>query len=461
MKRRSLSYLSHWVSSASRKPLILRGARQVGKSTLVRHFAETANLRLVEINFEKELKIRSVFETLDATKILAALEAHTKTKISPEESLIFFDEIQACPTAIAALRYFYEECPQYKVVAAGSLLEFALTESKLSMPVGRVTHHHLGPMNFEEFLMARGEDYLLDQLLHFDLGVNWPESLHDHLLNQVRTYMVVGGMPEVVKAFIGGAGKRSIREIQQNLIALYSDDFGKYATRTELAKLQKLYMRLPLFIGKKVKYAQLLPDERSQTTAHLLHLLEKAGIARIVHHSDCSGIPLAAQTDFSVAKPYWLDCGLLHQMLGLAWDDIDHNERLLAEGLSAEQFVAQELLAPDDSPIKPGLYYWLREKKSGNAEVDFVIQKSTQIIPIEVKAGKIGRIKSLLYMLGLKDLHLAIRVAPVVPSFSEYSYESRVEGVDRNVHFQLLECPPYLVGQIRRLHFPERSKPPI
>jgi len=427
----------------------------------VRHFAETANLSLIEINFEKELKIRSVFETLDVTKILAALEGHTKSKISPEGSLIFFDEIQACPSAITALRYFYEECPQYKVIAAGSLLEFALTETKLSMPVGRVAYHHLGPMNFEEFLMARGEDYLLDQLRRFELGEYWPESLHDHLLNQVRTYMVVGGMPEVVKAFIGGADRRSIREIQQNLVTLYSDDFGKYATRAELAKLQNLYMRLPQFIGKKVKYAQLLPDERSQTTAHLLHLLEKAGIVRIVHHSDCNGIPLAAQTDFSVAKPYWLDSGLLHQMLGLAWDDIDHNERLLTEGISAEQFVAQELLAPDNSPMRPELYYWLREKKSGNAEVDFVIQKSTQIIPIEVKAGKIGRIKSLLYMLGLKNLPRAIRVAPVLPNFSECSHESRIENVGRTVRFQLFECPPYLVGQIRRLQFSERSKPVI
>lgn len=431
--------------------MILSGARQVGKSTLVRQFAKAAGLRLVEINLEKNLKLHRIFDTLDAARIVDAIETSIKSKIDPDKSLLFFDEIQACPQAIVALRYFYEDLAHYKVIAAGSLLEFALTDKKLSMPVGRVTYQHLGPLNFKEFLLAKGENFLLERISQYKLGQEWPTPLHQHLLSEVRTFMMVGGMPEVVQAFIDGASDDAVRSLQQNLIAIYADDFSKYATKTELIKLQTLYARLPQYVAKKVKYAQLLPNERSNITANLLHLLEKAGIIHVVYHSDCLGIPLAAQVNTQVAKVYWLDCGLFNQMQGLAWDDIKRDDTLTTEGVLAEQFVAQELLNPDDSPLRPELYYWLREGKLGNAEVDFVIQKSTQIIPIEVKSGKVGRIKSLLYMLGLRRLPVAIRVSGSQPSFLSHVHNIAVENQDTEVKYQLFECPPYLVGDIRRL----------
>lgn len=454
MHRISITTLHNWEKQKKRKPLILRGARQVGKSTLVRQFADAAGLRLVEINFEKNLNLRPVFDTLDATRIVEAIEADIKSKIDPDNSLLFFDEIHACPQAIVALRYFYEDLPQFKVIAAGSLLEFALTDKKLSMPVGRVSYHNLGPLSFGEFLLAKGENFLFDRIKAYEFGQEWPATLHQHLQTAVRTFLMVGGMPEAVQAFVDGASDAEVRRLQQNLVALYADDFSKYATKTELAKLQTLYARMPQFIGKKIKFSQILPNERSNTTANLLHLLEKAGIIHIIYHSDCVGIPLAAHADPQVGKVYWLDCGLLNQMQGLAWDDLRRNDALITEGILAEQFVAQELLNPDESPLRPQLHYWLREGKKGNAEVDFVIQKSTQIIPIEVKSGKIGKIKSLLYMLGLRNLSAAIRVSSALPAYVSHSHKVTIESLEIEVKYNLFECPPYLVGEIRRLNFP-------
>ncbi len=450
MQRKSLSYLNQWNNQKKRKPLIIRGARQVGKSTLVRQFAKQAKLKLIEINFEKLRQFNDVFTTLDAAKIIATIESDRKEKINPNNSLLFFDEIQTCPQAIVSLRYFYEDLPQYKVIAAGSLLEFALSEDKLSIPVGRITYHYLSPLTFDEFLIATNETFLVDHLINFNFEMEWPETLHKHFLESLRKYLVIGGMPEAVQAYIDGESTKHIRSIQQNLIALYADDFSKYATKTELAKLQIIYQRLPQFIGKKIKYSELIPGERSNTISILLHLLEKAGIIHLVQHADCNGIPVDAHADPRIIKAYWLDCGLLNQMHGLSWDEISmsNDDQLVTDGIVAEQFVAQELLAHFDSPIKPKLHYWLREGKKGNAEVDFVIQKLSKIIPIEVKSGKIGKMKSLLYMIGLKKFKSAILISNQLPSREIVQHKVAIDQNVIDAKFELSQYPLYLASTI-------------
>jgi uncharacterized protein len=446
LKRDALTYLNYWNKKSTRKPLIIRGARQVGKSTLVRLFAEEAGLRLIEINLEKHIHLHRTFENIDVKKVLAAIEAEVKEQLDPGGVLLFLDEIQACPKAISVLRYFYEELPQYRVIAAGSLLEFALTDKNISMPVGRVAFYHLSPLSFEEFLMATQEDYLLKKWREFSFDQEWPDTLHSHFMEALRKYFMIGGMPEVIKAFVDGAGHKEIRELQQNLLTTYVNDFAKYATKSELAQLQILFQRLPQFIGKKIKFSELLPGERANTCRKLLYLLEKAGLLNMAYHSDCDGLPIEAQADHQVMKAYWLDIGLSNQMLGLAWDELQLNERLVNEGVLAEQFVAQELVANFDPVQKPKLHYWLRDGKKGNAEVDFVIQASNNIVPIEVKSGKVGKIKSLLLMIAQKKLKMAIHASNHPPSKKNFHFETMLDAKKVSANCILYQCPLYLVA---------------
>jgi predicted AAA+ superfamily ATPase len=262
--RTAIKRLTSWNQSINRKPLVLRGARQVGKSTLVRTFAKELGLDLLEINLEKQRALNKSFKTLDLKTILQELEFVLGKKIPPN-GLLFLDEIQATPWALAALRYFFEEMPELAVIAAGSLLEFTLSEHEFSMPVGRVETMHLGPMNFEEYLMAFNEDQLVETLLKWspESGQPFSEIAHDKLSKRLREFLFVGGMPEAVREFRDSGSFLKATEVQESILATYQNDFSKYATKNELIRLQEIFVNVPRQLGRKIKYSTMIPGERS------------------------------------------------------------------------------------------------------------------------------------------------------------------------------------------------------
>lgn len=408
MVRKASQFLAEWHRRKNRKPLILRGARQVGKSTLVRLFAKEHQLDLVEVNLERQKIAGFNSESIDIDKTLQEIEYITRKTLT-KKSLIFIDEIQSQPQAIRALRYFYEDRPDLAVIAAGSLLEFVLSSHQFSMPVGRIEYLHLGPMSFEEYLLALGNDKLVKDLRK--KPIETAQIAFDKLSGHLREYYYIGGMPEAIKVFIEEKSFLPVEEVHRSIVETYIDDFPKYASSSESINLGNLLKSLPRHLGKKIKYSELLPEIRHTAIKKALQLLEQAKIVTKCVHSNASGIPLVAQIDDSVFKLYFLDVGLLNHLLGLSAKDIlsISQEKLLSEGVMAEQFIAQHLqyLTPRDS-AEP-LFYWLKDKKKDAAEVDFLIQRSREMIPMEVKAGKSGTLKSLSYFMMEKKLRRAIR----------------------------------------------------
>jgi len=398
--------LRQWIQGKRRKPLILRGARQVGKSTLVRQFCLSQNLNLVEINLEKH-RLDLVFETLDLKRIFLEIEAISKKSLSDDNTLLFLDEIQEAPHALMALRYFYEERPDLPVVAAGSLLEFVLSNHNFSMPVGRIQYLYLGPMTFSEYLMAQDESVLLKYMEKDDI----PDSAHEELKRHVREFLFVGGMPEAVKIFAETKDTNQVRNVHRSIIDTYCSDFDKYSKKNEKLRMEKVWRWVPLGIGEKVKYVNISREDQSRDIIRALDLLTKARVLLPVYHSHCSGIPLRAGVDDNTYKLYFLDVGLVCTMQDVSFSTLSNLDEmnLLTKGKLIEQFVAQHFFSRDNGISPPELFYWLRDKKGSSAEVDFVFSIEDRICPIEVKSGKVGKMKSLDLFMKEKKLNTAIR----------------------------------------------------
>lgn len=449
MQRLAQTQLFNWYQNTRRKPLILRGARQVGKSTLVRQFAEQNHLDLAEVNLERNTHLAKVFQTKDTRKILAELEVLVGKTILKNDTLLFLDEIQAIPEALPALRYFYEDLPGLAVVAAGSLLEFILAEHDFSMPVGRVQYLHLGPMMFSEFLLAMDERHLLECLQNFRLDEVWPLSAHQKLLDWQRLYLFIGGMPESVLAYSQTRSLTPVTDVQRTIIQTYQDDFAKYGKNSnQLTLLNQILLALPKFIGGKVKYANLAREHRAAEVRSVLDLLLKARLLLAAYHSNASGVPLSATQDHNTFKLYFLDCGLFNRLCGFSWQHITNltERELINEGMLAEQFIAQHLAYRDQGFEPPQLHYWLRESKSQNSEVDFLITRGAQIIPIEVKAGKSGSLKSLQHFIHQKKCPTALRYDLNPPALQNVKH--RVAGNvkdNKEVSFKLITLPLYMV----------------
>ena len=452
MKRKLSNLLKHWHSSNVRKPLVLRGARQVGKSTLVRLFAEEQGLDLLEVNLERHRDMDRIFAGLDVGLILANLEAVAGKRVS-SQTLIFLDEIQAAPHALEALRYFFEDRPELPVVAAGSLLEFALSREAFSMPVGRVQYLFLQPMGFSEFLEVV-DPPSLEWLESMDQSEFFPQEAHKRLSARQREYLLVGGMPEAVKCFAETRDFAAVASIQNGILNTYVDDFSKYARQSDLADLQRLFRNLPLHLGKKTKYTHLLPDASSAHSRKLLELLIKAQVALPVYGSDCSGIPLRGGMNPKVLKLFFLDVGLVSRLLGQDWIDIQSQEErsLVNEGPLAEQFIAQHLYLDPIFETPPELFYWLNESKNANAEVDFVVSQGNLIMPVEVKAGKSGSLKSLHLFCGRRHLGQAVRFDLSPPSRQEITTSVTGKmGSDLESRYILHSMPLYAVEKLPEL----------
>lgn len=378
------------------------------------------------------------------------IEIDTNTEIVPGKTLIFFDEIQAVPSLLPLLRYFFEERPDIHILAAGSLLEFLLADHDFSMPVGRIEYLHLGPMDFEEFLLGLGQDRLSRFLNVFSLKDRIPESIHNNLMYYVRLFWIIGGMPAAVKRYGSEQNFTAVEREHESILQTYEDDFSKYSQRIHSERLRRVFRRLPSLIGGKLKYVNLDPNEKSRDLADTLHLLELARIYYPVRHSAGNGVPLGAEVKERDFKPLFLDIGLVTTGLGLNLADLHAQEELLMinSGAMAEQFVGQHLLYRQQSYKRPELYYWNREKKNSQAEVDYLISVGGQVVPVEVKAGKTGSLKSLQVFMSEKKLPAAVRFNSMVSSCLET--RSAIAGKD-SVNFSFISLPLYLACQVERL----------
>jgi len=390
MKRDIIQELNAWKNHSYRKPLILRGARQVGKSWIVNAFGESFK-HFVTINFEKAKNAHAVFAgDLNIDTLLKNLALYTHQKIIPGETLLFLDEIQACPAAVQALRYFKEECPLLHVIAAGSLIDFILDE--VGMPVGRVQFLYLYPLSFTEFLTVNQRDDLRQVILSRDVN----PVIHKQILDYLKTYFWLGGMPAVVSAWLEKKDPNLCQEIQDEIIDAYSQDFHKYASDKQIPYVSKVFNSIPKQLGNKFKFVHIDADMHSLPLKNALNLLVKAGVALPCYHTSAQTQPLGAEMNEKKFKVFFFDIGLAQRILGLNIKEWFLTRLTVANiGPITEQFVAQELTAHTVSRKKAELYYWHRETRGSNAEVDFIVQKDGLIIPVEVKSGKNGRLRSL------------------------------------------------------------------
>ncbi|MEA5257964.1 AAA family ATPase [Arcicella aquatica] len=393
MFREKINELANWKIKPSRKPLMLNGARQVGKSWLVQKFGESYFTgKVITLNFEKRRDLHIIFKhNFDVNRILLELEFALGIKIDIANDLLFFDEIQACADALGSLRYFYEDKKELHLIAAGSLLDFEFRNQPF--PVGRVDVMSLTPMTFYEFLLARKKDSIANILN--GIPTILPEVVTGILNEEINNYFVVGGMPECVQSFVNNQNFNDVQEIQDNLLYAYEQDFKKYKPTVDGDALNDILEKSASLISNQIIYTHLSDRFSSPTIKKGVEVLRTARLLNAVQNVSIAGLPLSPSG--KQFKLFHLDIGLLLQKSKLSFQDIYLKKNLTAafNGMLAEQFVAQQMIATQ----KEELAYWARTSPGSSAEVDFVIVRDGKIIPIEVKSGRSGSLKSLHYLL--------------------------------------------------------------
>ncbi len=437
MFRRISLVLQSWLRRKDRRPLLLRGARQVGKTWLARALARAQGLDLVEVNFELRPDAKEAFRSLQPAEILKNLAFLGFPVPKPETSLLFLDEIQDCPAAIVALRYFHEMMPDLAVLASGSLLEFAMEAEDFSLPVGRVDTLWVHPMGFAEFLRAKGNETLAGALDSQNPTAPLPEVAHRKAMEELRDYFFCGGMPAAVKALAEDRDVEACRRVHLSILQTYRQDFSKYAPRIKTDIAERLFLRAPGLVGGRLKFTSIDPDHRASEVRPAVEAVEKAGVIRRVFHSAGQSLPLATDSNPRIAKLVMLDVGLMHAALRIDAELIQEPDLLaIHRGAVAEQFAAQELLACGPVDREPELYFWAREELNSQAEVDFLIASGSNVLPIEVKAGSSGTLKSLkLFLDSHRQSPLGVRL-----------YSGPHMRDDRILHL-----PLYAAGSLHRL----------
>lgn len=396
MKRDIIQELKLWKDSEEKKPLIIRGARQTGKTYVIRQFGAEEFQNTIYLNLERNPELKDIFKTLVPSEINERITLFTNMKPEPGKTLLIIDEIQESTQAILSLRYFHEEMPGLHVIAAGSLLEFALKSENLRMPVGRVQYLYLYPMTFGEFLDALGETELRSHLRRLENLTELPEGLHLKLLEMVRRYYYTGGMPEVVQAYVSTGDIKKCMRIQRSIIDTFIDDFGKYAKDAKHEMLKKVFDAVPAMVGQRFVYTRIDRTVKAGKIKEALELLQTAGIVKRIRQTSGAGLPLSISVHESIFKVLFLDVGLMHAVCGIYAETARENDfTTIFRGAVAEQFTGQELLANQPAYTKPGLYYWGRNARNSLAEIDYLIEKNGQVIPLEVKSGSLGKMKSL------------------------------------------------------------------
>jgi predicted AAA+ superfamily ATPase len=399
LKRNIDTILLDWKKSQSRKPLLLRGARQVGKSTSVKAFAKHFDYFL-EVNFESEKDIHVFFQgNMNVASICEKLSVYYNTPIEAGKTLLFFDEIQQCIPAISSLRYFYEQLHELHLIAAGSLLEFALAELP-SYGVGRIRSVFMYPLSFYEFLWAKGEGKLLDFIKN---GKTIDTPFHKKITEYLRIFLIIGGMPEVVAKYIDGEPLLEIQTVLDELQASIVADFTKYKKNVPSNRLIEVFEAVVAQSGGKFNLSKASASANHGQIKEALSLLEKAGLIYGVTHSAGNGLPLGAEINDKKRKYLLLDTGIFQRILGLNIGQFlaANDKDCINKGTIAETFVGIEIIKNSNPYTQERLYYWHREAPSSNAEVDYLIQKDGQVVPVEVKASEKGSMQSLL--LFMKD----------------------------------------------------------
>lgn len=393
MKRTLYKNLITWKNGTKRKPLLLQGARQVGKTYLVNEFGHNEYSNYVYLNFEQNPNLVSLFKNeLSPEKIINNIGLFIGRKINSTDTLLFFDEIQIAPEVLSSLKYFYEQAPEYHIIAAGSLLGVSVGKQS-SFPVGKVNFMMLYPMSFIEYLIAFGEKLIAEKLVNEKKIEAVPEILHNKLLSHLKLYLYLGGMPEVLQDYIDNRDIISVRKIQNEILEAYKRDFSKYTDKKLAIKTSELWHSIPRQLvkeNKKFKYSDVRKNARAVMFEQTIEWLKKAGLINVVYNISIPKLPLSGYADYSKFKIYMNDTGLLGAMLNLSSKIIIKPTELFSEynGAFIENFVASELVA---SGIKD-LFYW---SSKSDAEVDFILQKENNIYPLEVKSGTSKNLKSI------------------------------------------------------------------
>lgn len=408
--REIFNYLREWKSSSDRKPLLLRGARQVGKSWVMQQFGEQYFEYCVKFDFDRQSELKQVFQnTKDPRRILKELSIYSENPIIPEKTLIIFDEIQECEEALNSLKYFYEETPEYPVIAAGSLLGVAVKRKKMTVPVGKISIKRMYPLTFKEFLHSSDlatYEYI-DRLQEIK---SLPEIILNKLLTEYRRYSICGGMPEAVLALLENKGTEHIEKILQDILDLYELDFSKYASPVEIPRINAIWHSLPSQLAKenrKFIYKILKTGARSKDYEDALLWLEDAGLIYRINNASKPGLPLSSYLERDVFKVYACDCGLLRRLAKLSANALLSPLDSFTEfkGALAENFVLESLIPECQDDI---IAYW---SSDGRAEIDFLLQNDTEIIPIEVKAGNSVTGKSLYVYKNKYEPNIMVRLS--------------------------------------------------
>jgi predicted AAA+ superfamily ATPase len=417
-KKIDLELLS-WSKSSNRKPLLVRGARQVGKSSAIRALATHFDFFL-EINFEEQRQVHTLFEgDLEPFGLCEKLSVLYNIPIVAGKTLLFFDEIQSCVPALSSLRFFYEKMPDLHLIAAGSLLEFALSDIP-SFGVGRIRSIFMYPFAFDEFLAANNEHMLLSAMKKASCSSPMPDLIHKKLISYLKRFLIIGGMPEVVSIYIQNNDLLECQRVLDDLIVSFRADFAKYRGRVPVARLSEVFDSVVNQAGGKFVYAKSATDSNQKQIKEALYLLILAGLVIPVTHSSANGIPLGAEANPKKRKMIVFDTGIFQRLLGLdiAGLLLGNDFNIINKGAIAEQFVGIELIKSASCYQPHQLYFWQREALNSNAEVDYLVQSNTQIIPIEVKSGTKGSMQSLFLFLNEKNRPYGVLFS--LENFSEY-----------------------------------------
>ena len=443
------SYLKEWALRPARKPLLLRGARQVGKSTAVRELGKQFE-NFVEINLEKQPSFIQLFQRdLDVKRIVPQLSAMVGKPIVAGQTLLFIDEIQAAGEAIMALRFFKEDMPDLHVIAAGSLLEFAL-ETLPTFGVGRIHSMFVYPMTFDEFLTACGEQLLLEVRNNATAKTPLALPLYEKLVGVFRSYMLVGGMPEVVAKWVETRDYLACQEVQDDIVLTYQDDFPKYRKRVDPTLLRLTLQSVALQIGRKFVYSQVGGGYSAHEVKKALEMLILAGIITPVTQTNANGLPLGSEADPTYRKMLLLDSGLLLRWLDMTGDISALTAQILTQnptdlvnkGALTEMIAGLELLRYRTPNMRHELFYWIRKAKNAQAEVDYLVPYQSAVLPIEVKAGTQGGMKSLWLFMREKKLKNAVRAS--LENFGVFTYTDTEDKAERTVRV----CPLFALSQM-------------
>ena len=411
--------LLNWKEDAERKPLLVRGARQVGKSSSIRKLAENFD-SFLEVNFEEHKRVRSLFDGDLTPQVLCEnLSVMFDMEIVPGKTLLFFDEIQSCLPAISSLRFFFEKMSELHVVAAGSLLEFALAEIP-SFGVGRIRSIYMYPLSFDEFLLGMGQAKLLEMKRKASAQKPLAIPIHEKLLELLKKFLIIGGMPEVVGKYVAQNDLRGCQRVLDDLISSFQIDFAKYKDKVPSSRIREVFESIVRQVGGKFVYKKASQNLNTIQIKQALELLIMAGLVVPVTHTSANGIPLGAEVNPKKRKMLLMDTGIFQRIIQLDMSGLLFSDEfsLVNKGGIAEQFIGLEILKNASCYNQIELFYWHREALNSNAEVDYLIQKNNEIVPIEVKSGLKGSMNSMFIFLTEKNTKYGCRLS--LENFAEY-----------------------------------------